>query len=382
MAYERVPVAAEMLQWAIDRSGRGTDAAHESFPQLESWLSGDQHPTVKQFKKFAAWTRTPAPLMLLEAPPTISLPIADFRIGRGDPPARPSPELIDTIHLCQRRQAWFEDYIEDVGIPGFHGHRFEPGISVEAAATRLRNELSYEVPDRKAVRTSEDARAFLISAFEDLGGLVVVNGVVGNNTSRPLDTDEFRGFTLNSESSPLVFVNGADSKNGQVFSLAHEFAHVWRGDTGVSAEEITGQASNEVEKWCNRVAAEFLVPAADLRLQDVSTSTAEQDIQRLARRYGCSTLVVIIRLRELSLLDAQFLSELYVREQRRLAALVAGQAKGGDFHRNQTYRIGRRFGTHLFRDTAAGRTSFVDAMRLSSLGRRTLERYVTGDKAA
>ncbi|GAB3691000.1 ImmA/IrrE family metallo-endopeptidase [Corynebacterium nasicanis] len=382
MAYARVPVAPEMLRWAIDRSGRGYDAADKSFPQLRSWLSSEQHPTVKQFKEFAAWTRTPAPLMLLGAPPTISLPIADFRIGRGGPSAQPSPELIDTIHLCQLRQGWFEDYAEEFGIPGFQGQRFEPGISIEAAAARLRKELDYEVSDRQAVRTGADARVYLISAFEDLGGLVVVNGVVENNTSRPLDPDEFRGFTLNSDSSPLVFVNGADTKNGQVFSLAHEFAHVWRGDTGVSAEEITGHASNDVEKWCNRVAAEFLVPAADLRLQDVGTTTAEQDVQRLARRYGCSTLVVIIRLRELSVLDTQFLGELYIREQRRLAALVTGQSKGGDFHRNQPYRIGRRFGTHLFRDTAAGRTPFVEAMRLSSLGRHTLERYVTGDRAA
>lgn len=381
MVSERVTVAAHMLRWAITRSGRGIDAATAVFPQLQRWLNGELSPTVRQFKDFATWTRTPAPLLMLTTPPPIGLPIADFRIGRGDPAPTPSTELIDTIHVCQRRQAWFEEFAEEFGIPGFSGHRFPPDINVTGAAAQLRADLGYQVSDRAQIRRGDDARSYLISAFEDLGGLVMVNGVVGNNTSRPLNTDEFRGFTLNSDTSPLVFVNGADSKNGQVFSLAHEFAHVWRGDTGVSAEELTGPTANKVEKWCNHVAAEFLVPAADLRHQEFSEGTADHDVQRLARRYGCSTLVVIIRMRELSLMPERVLTDLYARELHRLATLSDAPA-GGDFYRNQSYRIGPRFGEHLFRDTAAGRTTFTEAMRLTNLSRGTLERFVTGDKAA
>lgn len=382
MAIERVSVTPGMLQWAIDRSGRQREDAHAKFPKLDHWLAGEQSPTVNQFKEFARWTRTPAPFILLQSPPTIDLPIADFRIGRGTGPTSPSTELIDTIHLCQRRQAWFEEYLEDFGIPGFRGARFREGTSELEAAAHLRAELSYDITDRTKVRDGSDARRYLISAFEDLGGLIVVNGVVGNNTSRPLDVNEFRGFTLNSPSAPLVFVNGADTKNGQVFSLAHEFVHVWRGDTGVSAESLTDPSNNEIERWCNRVAAEFLVPAADLRAQEVQQETIEDDLRRLSRRYACSTLVIIIRLRELDLLDKAFLSECYARELRKLRQTTAPKSAGGDAIANQKYRIGNRFGKHLFQDTASGRTSFTDAMRLTNLSRTTLERFVTGDQAA
>lgn len=382
MTGQRIPVSGDMLQWAINRSGHELAEAEHKFPMLELWLSGEQNPTLKQFKEFAAWTHTPGPLLLLHEPPRIELPIADFRAGRTASPLQPSTELLDTIHLCQRRQAWFEDYAERAELPGFQGRKFEPGLSIVEAAARLRSELNYDVADRTAIRNSEDARRHLIGSFEDLGGLVVVNGVVGNGTHRILNTDEFRGFTLNSDMSPLVFINGADSKNGQLFSLAHEFAHVWRGDTGVSSEEPSIPGNNDVERWCNQVAAEFLVPAADLRNQEVSSETIDEDVARLARYYGCSTLVIIIRLRELSLMDKQFLSELYERELRRLKGSSSAKPLGGNFHANQRYRIGRRFGEYLFRETAAGRTSFTDAMRLSNLNRGVLERYLTGDRAA
>ena len=99
MVSERVTVAAHMLRWAITRSGRGIDAATAAFPQLQRWLNGELSPTVRQFKDFATWTRTPAPLLMLTTPPPIGLPIADFRIGRGDPAPTPSTELIDTIQI-------------------------------------------------------------------------------------------------------------------------------------------------------------------------------------------------------------------------------------------------------------------------------------------
>lgn len=382
MSVKRVSVAPDMLNWAIERSGKTLDAASTKFPKLNQWLTGELSPTVNQLKEFARWTHTPAPFLLLESPPHIELPIADFRKGRESSVLQPSTELIDTIHLCQRRQAWFEEYVEDLGLPGFRGTRFSPSISETTAAAHLRSELSYDMEHRAAVGSGDAARRYLISAFEDLGGLVVVNGVVGNNSSRRLDTNEFRGFTLSSDAAPLVFVNGADTKNGQVFSLAHEFCHVWRGDTGVSAETLNGSSNNQVEQWCNKVAAEFLVPAADLREQPINAETIDADLPHLSRRYACSTLVIILRLRDMEILDKAFLSRLYIREAARLRKIKPPPSSGGNMLRIQNYRIGKRFGHHLFRDTASGRTSFTDAMRLSNLNRNTLERFITGDQAA
>src|SRR5208282_5042190 len=102
----------------------------------------------------------------------------------------------------------------------------------------------------------------LFRKVEEVGILVVVNGVVANNNHRKLDPFEFRGFVLVDEYAPLVFLNGADGKAAQVFTMAHELAHVWFGSSAAFDLRELQPADEQMEKACDRVAAEFLVPEA------------------------------------------------------------------------------------------------------------------------
>ena len=237
----RVEIKPQLLRWARERAGLDVQALTRRFPKLEEWESGALHPTFKQLERFAKATYTPIGYLFLDEPPVERLPIPDFRTVAGAHPAQPSPNLLDTLYLCQQRQDWYRSFARSMGEGplGFVGSA-SLGDDVTATAARIRETLGFDVEERRRLPTWTEALRRFIGQADALGILVMVTGVVGSNTRRPLDPDEFRGFALADPLAPLVFLNGADTKAAQMFTLAHELAHVWLGQSAVSdAQALT-----------------------------------------------------------------------------------------------------------------------------------------------
>lgn len=370
-----VPVSAPVLAWAQRRSGRDVSALRKKFAKWDEWLSGTSQPSLTQISKLADYTHVPMGYLFLPEPPVEELPITDFRAGRAGT-VEASADLLDTIYQSQRRQAWFEDYLRAEGeseVLAFVGSARNLGVA--DAATLISQSLSFSVSERAQCKGAAEARAHVVRVFEDLGGLAVINSMVGNDTHRMLDLDEFRGFTVHSETAPLVFVNAADTKNGQLFSLIHELAHVWRGEGGVSAggEAFTSRA-NSHERWCDAVAAEVLVPSDDLRDHFDAAVDLTRELEGLSKRYICSTLVVLLKLRELRLVPSKGFGEVYAAERDRVLELARKtKGGGGAFYASQPLRIGRKLSHAIIRDTNARRTSMTEA--LSLLGFKGIARF-------
>lgn len=302
MTATRVPISPALLTWARRRGGHNTETMRRKFKSWDRWLQGGAQPTVKQAEELARFGHVPFGALLLPEPPSARLPIGDFGVGRGGAAEEPSQNLLDVIHQSQRRQDWYRDYADRYGLDR-RGFLRGPGhADADKAAATLRSELAFEVVERRGLPDADAARKHLIQQFAFLGGLVVVSSMVGNGTHRILDTEEVRGFTLDDDVAPLVFINAADTKRGQVFSLAHEFPHVFRGDSGVSAEHENLPANVDVEGWCNAVVSEFLIPEADLQQRFDAEAELTLELDRLAGVYLCSTLVVLIRLGRLHLI--------------------------------------------------------------------------------
>jgi len=362
---DRIPVNPDLLRWALDRAGRDESDLVNRFPKLPEWLSGALQPTLRQVEQFARAMHVPIGYLFLPAPPQEGLPIPDFRTLAGRQIARPSPNLLDTIYLCQQRQDWFRDYARTHGVPAprFVGS-IQLGQNPEPVAEIMREALTITIAERQQLPTWTEALRQLISKTEAAGVLVMASSIVGSNSHRQLDVEEFRGFALADDLAPLVFINAADSKAAQMFTLAHELAHLWLGESGVSDPETGRFPEQGIERWCNSVAAEFLVPAVMLTEAFRPDEPLVQSIQRMARSFKVSTLVILRRLFDVGFIDRTTLWETYREEQARIRAMDRGGSGGGDFYRTLGARTGKKFARAVVSSTLEGQTLFQDAFRM------------------
>jgi Zn-dependent peptidase ImmA (M78 family) len=365
----RVAVAPALFTWARERAGRDGMALATRFPHLDAWESGARQPTLRQLQQYAQATYAPIGYFFLPAPPQETLPIPDFRtLGRGLP--RVGANLLDVVYACQSRQAWYRDEAllnGDSPLP-FVGSA-QLGSDASAVARRLRETLAFSVAQRAACPTWAEALRLFITQAEQAGVMVMVSGVVMNNNTRHLDPREFRGFALADELAPLVFINGADSKAAQMFTLAHELAHLWLGHSAVSNAPPSEAADHATEDWCNRVAAELLVPMAEFTTALQPGEALADSLQRLARHFKVSTLVVLRRLFDAGRLDRAAFWQAYRAEEQRLAQLAARNTGGGDFYRTTVARVSRRFARALVASTLEGRTLYRDAFRMLGIAK-------------
>jgi len=364
----KVAVAPTVYAWARRRSGLAPEDLDRRFPNFDRWESGSLQPTLKQLESLAQATNTPIGFFFLDRPPSDDdLPVPDFRTMGNRRVRRPSANLLQTVYDCQQRQEWYAEYMRanreaPVSVVG----SVATTSDINATALLIRNALKFAPSERGS--TWPDAFRRLAEKAENTGILVMVNGVVGSNTHRKLDPQEFRGFSLVDRYAPLVFVNGADTKAAQIFTLAHELAHVWLGESGVEDIDLNVSPALGSESWCNAVAAEVLVPlellgGRDLHL-DFSSLTGQ--LEAIAAEFKVSTLVALSRLRDIGqLTDPQFRKH-YDSELARVLSLRDQEqaASGGNFYNTQPIRTSKRFTRALVASTVEGQTLRRDAYQL------------------
>lgn len=360
-----VPASVPVLRWAAQRARLGADELTRRFPKWSRWIEGDVQPTLKQLEDFARLTHTAIGYFFLPQPPAMALPVPDFRTLRDEALREPSSALLDTLYLCQQRQDWFRDHARINGLPAL---AFVGSATLqqqpETVARRMREVMNLSAAERRELPTWAEALRQLIAKAEDAGVLVMASSIVGSNSHRKLDVGEFRGFALADDLAPLVFLNAADSKAAQMFTLAHELAHVWLGATGVSDSEVGRLPEQQTERWCNQVAAEVLMPLQATRDAYRPDEPVPQQIQRLAREFKVSTLVALRRLSDAGFLDPASLWQHYRAEVERLRDMEQRGAGGGDFYRTLGARTGKRFARAIVTSTLEGQTLFQDAFRM------------------
>ncbi|MEA1048989.1 XRE family transcriptional regulator [Lamprobacter modestohalophilus] len=358
----------EMLAWARQRAGLSPEALARKLgvklQRVTDWEMAESLPTFRQAQQWAQQTHIPFGYLFLEQPPREELPIPDLRTVGDHGSQQASTALRDTINAAWRRQSWYRDYLieqdaEPLTFVGSISLNNEP----KAVAENMRERLG--LPDVPRTGDGSSNMRDLVKRIEAIGVLVMRSSFVGNHTRRPLNPREFRGFALVDAYAPVIFVNTADAPGAQHFTLVHELAHIWLGQSGIS--DADAEAERQTERFCNAVAAEFLAPEEAFRPQWQLDIPWERNLAPLGERFHVSRWVIARRARTLGLISKPDYDG-YI--ERRLAAHRLPKSEenstttGPTFYRLLPIRVSKRLSQAVAIESLSGRLSLREAHQL------------------
>ena len=372
----------KILEWALERSGVSRDAIIKEWPKYDQWVSGEKSPTVKQIRDFADKVHINVSALFSDSLPQLGLQIADFRTADDQGLGIPSPELYDTIGLMVARQEWMHSYFlhEDRPPVKYVGSFSEESLNSKTVS-RLVAELHtlLQLDDDWAVHERDVAAALktLKSSIEYAGISVAINGVVGNNSHRCLNEHEFRGFALSDEYAPLIFINGKDKKTAQIFTLIHELCHLAFFETGVSNPLDEQSVQSAKEKFCNKVAADFLVPTNSIYQEWENSDKDKYDkIKIIAARHKVNFIVVARKMHDEGIIsDSEFFK--FYRTYKDSVPESSLKTAGGDYYKNMQYKLGNVFADAIWSAVNLDFISYRDAYALSGMKGDKFIKYFT-----
>lgn len=311
-----IAVNPEILTWARQSAGFDVgDAARKlgfgDSPQstaaekLAAMEAGEKQPTRNQLAKFANVYKRPLITFYLAEPPKTGQRGQDFRQTPDARGQRDNGMLDALLRDVKARQELVRDILldeEDFEAPDFVGSA-NIGLGMDKVVEMIANALAFDQTDI-SLRKGDASGLFkrLRAAAEDAGVFVLVLGDLGHHTLS-IGADVFRGFAIADPVAPFVVINAKDARPARAFTLIHELAHVFLGQTGVSGSVSTEQPTTEnarVERFCNDVAGEFLLPEGYFREAGVTfgsndTEAARICIDLIASRWSVSEPMVAYR---------------------------------------------------------------------------------------
>jgi len=380
-------ITPALVKWARERAG----LSHEEVAarlrvvkpnQVHDWENGKSLPTLPQAENLATRLRIPLAVLFLSNPPPTEIPLPDLRTVSRDIRNKPSAEFLDVVNDAVLKQRWFREYQEQRGSNNLaFVASLDLGSGYQRVASAIREALGIDNEFRNRTSNWEDFLRKFIQNVESLGVLVMRSGIVGNDVRRKLDVKEFRGFAISDKLAPLVFINSRDAKAAQIFTLAHELAHIWVGSSGISnpnPQKRSVDLKNDTERFCNTVAAELLVPAQELARYWNPNTSNPANVGAIAVRFRISPLVALRRAYDLGRLDSTEFLSLWEAQLQKFKSREAEQPeeRGGNFWNSFNARNGSNLTDAVLGEVRARRVLYTNAARLLSVRVRTIEKLV------
>ena len=367
----RVDFNTHILNMLLERYPDKAVEAKNRFPKIDNWLAQTKKPTINQLANLSKMFGIPFGYFFLQHLPERKYPIPHYRTNSNET-FKPSIDLMEVIETIQERQQWARDLLMEWREKKLDfANSISPQTPINKTVLKVREVLNLPLDWANIIPSWTEAFKFLVDRAESAGIFIVINGIVNNNTKRKLDVNEFRGFVLYDKYAPFVFINNNDSISGKIFTLIHEIAHVLLGKSASFDLRQLQPADDDIEKYCDEIAAEFLVPKQQLQKQLHSTG---KNYETLAKTFKVSQIVIARRLFDLNIISRQEFFEFYGtyidKEFERKTST------GGNFYNTIPYRISKRFFRIINTAVKQNKMLYKDAFRLTTLKPKTFDRYI------
>ncbi|NOX14993.1 MAG: ImmA/IrrE family metallo-endopeptidase [Epsilonproteobacteria bacterium] len=375
-------IEPSVLVWARTRAQMTIDALSAKLSiatnKIELWEEGKAKPTFKQAQKVAKTLQIPFGYLYLSKPPEETLSIPDLRTLGDETPEELSPTFKELLRDMERKQQWYKEYAienKEEKLP-FIGS-FNINSSIEDVVLDIRRTLKWESGFASTANVKDAYIKEISTKAEAVGILIMRNSVLANNTHKHLTVSEFRGFAISDNYAPLIFVNTADAKSAQIFTLAHELAHLWIGESGISSIDLYNQDADRIEKFCNKVAAELLIPKNEFVEHWNYSQDNDKNIEHIASKYHVSSFVVIRRAYDLRFINFDIFQELFEKATERFEEYKKENknGSGGNFYSTLKIRVSERFSHAVVASALEGKLLYKDAGILINMNASKINDY-------
>lgn len=365
----RISINTDILSRYVEESNISLDLLHEKVADFENFLSGDKQPTFNQLVKIANLINVPAGLLTLQHQIDINTQRLSFRTHNSHSISQMSAELRDTIIEMQEKQSFLQEQIEE--IIDISNSQLTQSRDHMTIAEIIRSKL--HTPVNHLQDSRENPIRYFREKISNIGVFIFFNGKIQDNTHRPLNPHEFRGFSLKSSKAPIIFINQKDSPNAQLFTLIHELVHLFVDDEGISNEDEQRDFEHtKTEALINRITAEILVPKVLLEHE------ASIDLEELANRHKVSRYVIARRLLDFNKISQSEYDQMV--DSLRSNAPLRKSSEGGNYNTNIKFRVDTTFFRYVHNAILQDKVSYTEAFRLVGTGYKgfkTLESELT-----
>ncbi len=371
----------DLLLWAVERAQIAMDVLSKKLSikeeKLQRWIEGEELPTFKQAQKLANALQVPFGYLFLSEPPKEQLPVPDLRTIRDDPTYHMSANFKELLYDLDRKQRWYREYILENGAQRLE---FIGKFSLQDTKASIVNDIREKLQwnsDMKGI-TKDNYLTEITKKIETLGVLVMRSSYIGSNTRKSLSVKEFRGLAISDPYAPLIYVNTADAKSAQIFTLSHELAHLWIGESGISDLQMFINFDNKIEKFCNEIAAELLVPEDEFKKYYDGSKSTEENCIFIADTYHVSFVMALKRAYDLKFISYEDYKEQYELEMARWEEIKQHKRSGGgDYYKTAGARVSKLFSHSVISATLEGKLLYRDATKLLNIKKiSTFENYL------